>query len=102
MPEFKQEVYDLVGDIPVGRMMTYGQIAALCGHPRAARQIGQIAHWGPQELPWHRVVNKAGGLAGAFTNGGREGQAQLLRDEGVKVSSNYQVDINSLIWWPDE
>ena len=92
--------------------MTYGQIASLCGHPRAARQVGQIAHWGPayvetlvgkpQELPWHRVVNKRGGLAGAFTNGGREAQAQLLRNEGVDVSLEYTIDIDNLLFWPPD
>lgn len=100
--QFKEAVYDLVGQIPRGRLMTYGQIAALCGHPRAARQVGQIAHWGPSELPWHRVVTKKGGLAAAFTNGGREAHAQRLREERVEVSSDYYVDIDRLLWWPDE
>ncbi len=99
---FKQDVYAIVALIPSGRAMTYGQIAALCGHPRAARQVGQIAHWGPQELPWHRVVNKSGGLAGAFTSGGRQAQAQMLRNEGVQVSSNHIIDIKNLIWWPED
>ncbi len=102
MAEFKQAVYEIVAQIPSGRVMTYGQIAALCDHPRAARQVGQIAHWGPTELPWHRVVNKVGRLAGAFTNGGREAQAQLLRDEGVSVSSEYKINIDDLIFWPSE
>lgn len=98
--QFKQSVYDLVGRIPSGRLMTYGQIAALCGHPRAARQVGQIAHWGPEELPWHRVVNKKGGLASGYTDNSREGQAEQLRAEGVHVSSDYYADIDRLIWWP--
>ena len=63
-------VYEYVAQIPQGRVMTYGQLAALCGSPRAARIVGGIAHFGPEELPWHRVVNKQGGLAGAF-HGGR-------------------------------
>jgi methylated-DNA-protein-cysteine methyltransferase related protein len=102
MSELKHAVYELVGSIPIGRVMTYGQIAALCGHPRAARQVGQIAHWGPSALPWHRVVNKKGRLAGAFTTGGREGQAILLRGENILVSPEYHLDIDRLIWWPDE
>lgn len=100
--DFKQAVYDLVAQIPAGRVMTYGQIAALCGHPRAARQIGGIAHWGPDGLPWHRVVNKQGGLALGYTYGSREGQAERLREEGVAVSQDYYVDVDSLIWWPGE
>ena len=93
-------VYELVVQIPGGRVMTYGQIAALCGSPRAARIVGGIAHFGPEELPWHRVVNKQGGLAGAFP-GGRSAQAQLLEAEGVSVSENCIVAVDELIWWPE-
>ena len=78
--------------------MTYGQLAALAGSPRAARIVGGIAHWGPDGLPWHRVVNKNGGLASGYTFGGREGQAQRLREEGIEVSENYAVDIDKLMW----
>lgn len=80
--------------------MTYGQIAALCGHPRAARVVGGIAHHGPEELPWQRVVNKQGGLASGYW-GGKRAHRAVLEAEGVKVT-NYRVDINELLWWPDE
>lgn len=50
MSDFKAEVYKLVAQIPPGRVMTYGQIAALCGKPRAARIVGGIAHFGPTHL----------------------------------------------------
>jgi len=93
-------VYAYVADIPRGRVMTYGQLAALCGHPRAARIVGGIAHFGPEDLPWHRVVYKDGRLAGAFP-GGRSEQAKRLEDEGVQVYE-YQVNINDLLWWPQQ
>ena len=80
--------------------MTYGQLAALAGSPRAARIVGGIAHFGPQDLPWHRVVNRQGGLAGAFP-GGRSEQGRRLEAEGVEVSSDYHVTIEELIWYPD-
>lgn len=99
--QFSELVYQVVAQIPVGRVMTYGQIAALCGSPRAARIVGGVAHFGPEELPWHRVVNKMGGLAGAFP-GGRQEQAARLRDEGVMVNDLYQVDIDALLWWPQQ
>ena len=79
--------------------MTYGQLAALAGQPRAARIVGGIAHFGPEDLPWHRVVNKQGGLAGAFP-GGRSEQARRLEAEGVEVSSDYRVSIEELLWDP--
>jgi methylated-DNA-protein-cysteine methyltransferase-like protein len=99
MSEFSERVYDLVGEIPVGRVMTYGQIAALCGTPRAARIVGGLAHFGPEDLPWHRVVNKQGGLAAGF-HGGRSEQARRLEAENVKVSKDLSVDIEKLLWWP--
>lgn len=47
---FAERVYELVAQIPMGRVMTYGQIAAMCGSPRAARIVGGIAHFGPAFL----------------------------------------------------
>jgi methylated-DNA-protein-cysteine methyltransferase related protein len=96
---FADAVNELVAQIPPGRVMTYGQIAALCGSPRAARIVGGVAHYGPEDLPWHRVVNKAGGLAGAFP-GGRSEQAARLKAEDVAVDLDYHVDVEALLWWP--
>ena len=98
---FKQRVEELVAQIPRGRVMTYGQIAALCGSPIAARIVGGIAHYGDPSLPWQRVVNKSGGLAAGYP-GGREGHRQILELEGVSVSDNFKVDVNTIIWWPGE
>ena len=99
-PSFRELVEELVSRIPEGRVMTYGQIAALCGHPLAARQVGGIAHFGDPNLPWQRVVNKKGGLASGYP-GGRAGHKQVLEDEGFSVSEDYQVNVKELIWWPD-
>jgi methylated-DNA-protein-cysteine methyltransferase-like protein len=99
--ELAEGVYELVAQIPDGRVMTYGQLAALCGHPRAARIVGQIARFGPEELPWHRVVNKQGGLAGEFP-GGRSEQGRRLEEEGVEVSPEYTINIKNLLWWPQQ
>lgn len=98
--QFAQDVFDLVAQIPKGRVMTYGQIAALCGSPRAARIVGGVAHWGPPELPWQRVVNKNGGLAAGYTTGGRSAHRRDLEAEGVEVREDDTVDIDALIWWP--
>lgn len=97
---FNEAVCALVARIPRGRLMTYGQIAALCGNPRGARIVGQVAHWGPPDLPWQRVVNKSGGLAGGYTSGGREAHKRDLEADGLAVNSDYRVDIDALIWWP--
>lgn len=97
----RDAVYDLVSRIPSGRVMTYGQIAALCGHPGAAQVVGQIAHFGPSEIPWHRVVNIKGGMASGFSWGGRHGQAKLLADEAVVVKAQ-SVRLADYIWWPHD
>ncbi len=100
--EFKQRVYDLVAQIPEGRVMTYGQLAALCGAAWAAWEVGQIAHTGPTGLPWQRVVNKQGGLAAGWPNGGRAVHRALLEAEGVVVSDDYKVDVGTLLWDPSQ
>ena len=98
LPIFKQEVIAIVKTIPKGRLMTYGQIAALAGNPRAARMVGGIAHYGDPKLPWQRVVNKKGYLANGYP-GGKKGHQQALRSEGV-VANDFRVEIENLIWWP--
>ncbi len=99
-PDFRQRVEAVVAQIPPGRVMTYGQIAALCGSPLAARIVGGIAHFGDPNLPWQRVVNKKGGLAAGYP-GGREAHAEHLRSEGVELDSEGVKDVSGLIWWPE-
>ena len=96
---FRERVETLVAQIPRGRVMTYGQLAALSGNARAARIVGGIAHFGDPDLPWQRVVNKSGGLASGYP-GGRRGHRQVLEGEGVAVNDDYKVDVDRLIWWP--
>ena len=99
---FKERVYEWVAQIPEGKVMTYGQIAALSGAAWAAWEVGQIAHTGPENLPWQRVVNKQGGLAAGWPNGGRAGQAALLEAEGVEILEDYKVDVSKLLWNPNQ
>lgn len=97
--DFAAHVTHLVSNIPQGRVMTYGQIAALCGNVRAARIVGGIAHFGDPGVPWHRVVNKQGGLANGYP-GGKYGQKEALEAEGVEVSDNLTVEVSALLWKP--
>lgn len=96
---FKQRVEEIVSQIPSGRVMTYGQLAALCGNARAARIVGGIAHFGDPDLPWQRVVNKSGGLAAGYP-GGRAGHKQVLEAEGLQVSNGFKVNVQELLWMP--
>lgn len=99
--EFRDLVYAYVAAIPEGRFMTYGQLAVLCGHPYAAHVVGTIAHFGPSDLPWHRVVNKSGSMASGFP-GGKNGHKSVLEAEGVSVRDDYTVDIYNLLWKPEQ
>ncbi len=99
---FAQRVEAVVAQIPKGRVMTYGQLAAICGNARAARIVGGIAHFGDPALPWQRVVNKKGGLAAGYP-GGREGHRQVLEAEGVIVTGengDFSVNVEELLWQP--
>ncbi|MDO8336433.1 MAG: MGMT family protein [Candidatus Saccharibacteria bacterium] len=96
---FKQLVYELVGQIPEGRVMTYGDIAALCGQAAASRIVGGLAHFGPTDLPWHRVVNRFGGLAAGYY-GGKNGHQKALEDEGITVEDLKVVDFENRRWTP--
>lgn len=111
---FSRRVCDLVSRIPYGKVMTYGDIATLCGQANAARIVGGIAHYGDPSLPWHRVVNRFGGLASGFTGqvvdawlgtegapGGREGHRMVLESEDVPVNDdNIIMDFLERRWLP--
>lgn len=96
---FRELVYELVAQIPSGRVMTYGDIAALSGHPYAARQVGGLAHFGPSDLPWHRVVNRFGDCASGYY-GGKEGHKLALEAEGFVVNDYRIVDFAERRWRP--
>lgn len=91
---FYDKVYEQVKKIPEGKVATYGQIAAMCGSPRASRAVGYALHFNPMPgvIPCHRVVNRFGALAERFAFGGAEAQKALLEKEGVKVDG-YFVDL---------
>jgi len=96
---FKQKVYEIVRQIPKGRVMSYGQIAALCGSPQAARIVGGVAHWGDPDLPWQRVVMKDGSLAPGYP-GGTKGHRAALAAEGIRFEDEYRVDMKEHLWRP--
>lgn len=97
---FFEKVYRAVETIPLGKVATYGQIAKMCGNPRAARQVGWALHVNPQPIvtPCHRVVNKDGKLAGAFAFGGKTVQHDLLVSEGVMFCDFDTVNMDLHHW----
>ena len=96
----REAVYRLMTDLPEDKVTTYGDLAAMAGSPRAARIVGGIAHTGPEELPWHRLVNAEGGLAIGYP-GGQEVQRQLLEQDDILCNENYRVvNFVQLRWRP--
>jgi methylated-DNA-protein-cysteine methyltransferase-like protein len=96
---FKEKIYTLMAEVPLGYVTTYGDLAGLAGQAQASRIVGGIAHYGPTDLPWHRLVNRFGGLAAGFP-GGREIQRQLLEQEGVPCTDFIVDNFKEYRWQP--
>lgn len=93
------KIYEIVKQIPKGKVATYGQVALMAGNPRWARVVGYALHVNPdpQHIPCHRVVNRMGKLSPAFAFGGENVQKDRLENEGVEVIDN-MVDLEKYIW----
>ena len=99
--QLRQRVYALMAELPEDKVTTYGDLAAMAGSPREARIVGGIAHTGPEELPWHRLVNAQGGLAIGFP-GGQDVQRQLLTQDGIECDEAWHVqDFGERRWRPE-
>lgn len=97
---FRKKIEHFMAQVPSGRVTTYGDLAGLAGHANASRIVGGVAHYGNSSLPWHRLVNRFGGLASGF-HGGREVQRQLLEQEGVTCTDMIVNNFKELRWQPD-
>jgi methylated-DNA-protein-cysteine methyltransferase-like protein len=98
---FGQRLKDVIKKVPKGKVATYGQIAALAGNPRAARQVVRILHSSSEKdkLPWFRIVNRQGRIS--LKRGyGYEIQNELLRREGIKFDQNDTIDFDRYLWSP--
>lgn len=102
-PPFHRLVYALVRRVPHGRIVTYGQVAALIGHPRSARAVGTALRSLPQALvdvvPWQRVMSSSGVCS--HRDGFWAGvQRDLLEQEGVTFDARGRVDLRKAAWAP--
>lgn len=95
MDVFFQQVYEVVAQVPPGKVISYGQIARLLGHPRGARQVGRAMRCCPDELPWQRVVMADGSIAGGQAP---EIRKNLLDAEGVTFLPDGRVDMKANAW----
>lgn len=103
-PESRYErIYDFIRRIPAGRVATYGQIAALAGFPRHARQVGYALYALREHttVPWHRVVNARGGLSlGKVIPEGDVEQRIRLEIEGVEFGPEGRIALERFQWRP--
>ena len=96
---FRKEVYEVISQIPVGKVSTYGGIALLLGVPQCSRMVGRALKEVPDGLliPCHRVVNSAGRLVPGWVE-----QKQLLLAEGIVFKANGCVNLKEHLWQADE
>ncbi len=103
------EIYALVWGIakriPRGRVATYGQLAALLGMPRHARQVGYALSATPEnmKIAWHRVVNAEGRISlrlKHWETGSDDLQRILLEAEGVAFDDSGRIDLKKFRWQP--
>ena len=98
-----EEIWDIVRQIPPGRVATYGQIARMTGQPRGARLVGWAMASCPEGsgVPCHRVVDRSGGTKKAFDEHMPDGQRFLLEAEGVLFRPDGTVDMERCQWRPE-
>ena len=99
MSRFAEEVYEIVVQIPRGKIVSYGQIARILGRPHGARQVGYaMAAAGGRGLPCHRVLRADGSLAPGEAFGGAEIQRAMLAKEGITFHPDGRADMARHGW----
>jgi len=94
---FFNQVYAIVRRVPCGKVVTYGQIAAMLGCPRGGRNVGYAMRVCPDDAPWQRVVMKDGSITGG---GFAEIRRGLLEAEDVVFTPDGKVDMIECQWAP--
>ena len=99
--DFYRRVWEVVAEIPCGKVTTYGDIAEHLGTRSAARTVGWALQAAKEKpLPCHRVVNRFGALSGRIHFGGPHVMEDLLRSEGVTFTEEGHVDLEKHLWVP--
>lgn len=98
MKSFFDRVYEIVAQIPYGKVASYGQIARMLNAPRSARIVGFAMRNCPEDLPWYRVVRSDGSIAGGVLP---DLCKDLLKDEGVTFLSDGHINMKKHQWNKD-
>jgi methylated-DNA-protein-cysteine methyltransferase-like protein len=102
-PAYRERVYELVRRIPLGRVMTYGQIADILGPGYTARTIGFVMHGAMErDTPWQRVINSQGGCSTTRFLLPPDKQQKMLEAEGVKFDDKGRCNLKKYRWSPPE
>ncbi len=104
---FDEIVWEIVRQIPHGKVTSYGFIASFIPLPKGvsepdyiayrARWVGTAMARSPSGVPWHRVINAQGKLS-PRPSGGQNLQRRLLEGEGVKFDAKDRVDMKRYTW----
>ncbi len=99
---FFDNVYEVVRLIPVGRVTSYGAIAAYLGAKRSARMVGwaMISSHAMDDIPAHRVINRNGVLTGKHFFGAPDAMQKLLEAEDIRVENDQVQDFDNRFWDP--
>ena len=103
MSDFYENVYEIVRQIPAGRVTSYGAIARCLGTAGSSRMVGwamNLSHHQSVYVPAHRVVNRNGLLTGKIHFGSPDVMQELLENEGVIVENDRVTDFERLFWDP--
>lgn len=99
---YRAKVWNLVRQIPEGRVMTYGQIAAILGEGYTPRTVGYVMHAADTEnVPWQRVINSQGACSTGKMTIPVNLQQKMLEDEGVAFNEKGKCDLAKYLWYPD-
>jgi methylated-DNA-protein-cysteine methyltransferase-like protein len=101
-PSYRERVFDIVRRIPIGRVMTYGQIAELLGEGYDARTVGYCMHAADDTIPWHRVINAQGACSTGRVILPANKQQLLLEAEGIRFDARARCDLAQYRWSPPE
>ncbi len=99
--DYRERVYKIVQAIPPGRVMTYGQLAAILGEGYTARTVGYAMHGAGDNVPWQRVINSQGKCSTGRLTIPLNLQQELLEAEGVEFSSAGKCALDRYLWSPD-
>ena len=98
---YRARVFEIVRQIPEGRVMTYGQIAAILGDNYTPRTVGYVMNASDEGVPWQRVINAQGGCSTGHVVLPPDKQQRMLESEGVKFNEKGRCDLKIYRWQPD-